>query len=281
MKIKNKFIGSIYDGMDFPVRFLYCRLPFLSKMLFWKLYASDFKKLDAKFEEMKHVIEQNNYNFKNKVCLELGPGNSYINAYNLLMNGAKQVILVDKFPRYFETKRQMQFFNEELDFIRQKYQTKNLFFLKKGKVDDKYIKIFKGDLETISIQSKVDFILSISVFEHIKNVEVVIEKLSKILNTKGLMYHAIDMRDHYNFNNPFLFYKYSKQTWERYLTKEGVSFTNRVRYDEYIDLFNKYGLKVIFKRVEKFPLPKKVAGEFLNKENNLNIGTANLLIKKK
>jgi len=280
MKVNNKFISNVYDKLDLPIRFLYCRVPFLSKILFWKLYSSDFEKLDSKFEEMKNVVTKNNFNFKNKVCLELGPGNSYINAYNLLMNGAKQVILIDKYSRYLKTKKQKEFFNHELDFIKQKYGQNNLFFIKKGKINHKSIKFIEGDLTEAQIENKVDFILSISVFEHIKNVETVIKKLAGLIKKKGLMYHAIDMRDHYNFNSPFLFYKYSDQTWEKYLTKEGVSFTNRVRYDEYISLFKKYGLEVIFEKVEKFPLPKKIADNFFNSKEIKNIGVANLLIGK-
>lgn len=281
MKIDNNFTGFFYNKFDFPIRFLYSQLH-LNKILFWKFYTSDFKKLDSKFEEIKRLMKSLHKNFKGKVCLELGPGNSYLNVYNLLINGAKKVILVDKFSRYMKTKRQKEFFNKELNYIRQKYAKKDLFFIKKGEIDEKYITFIKGDFAKIDFKEKIDFVLTISVFEHIKNVEEVIAKLSKVMKKGGLMYHSIDLRDHYNFNNPFLFYKYSKKTWERYLTKEGVSYTNRIRYTQFMNLFKKWGFKVINQEIERFPM--KLKGIKINKEfknqDNLDVGILRILVRR-
>ncbi|MDD4353779.1 MAG: methyltransferase domain-containing protein, partial [Candidatus Nanoarchaeia archaeon] len=214
-------------------------------------------------------------------CLELGPGNSYLNAYNLLMNGAKKVILVDKFPRYIKTNKQGEFFNKELNYIKQKYWKRDLFFIKNGKVDEKYIQFIEGDFEKINLKEKIDFVLTISVFEHIKNIGEVIAKLSSVMKKSGLMYHSIDLRDHYNFNNPFLFYKYSKKTWEKYLTKEGVSYTNRIRYTGFMKLFEEYGFEVINEKTQKYNLPIKISVEFDKKDENLNVGTIEVLLKRK
>ncbi len=283
MKIDNKFIGLIYNKFDFPIRFLYCRLPLLSRLLFWKLYSSNFEKLDKNFEEMKKIIEKSGFSFERKTCLELGPGNSYINAYNLLMNGAKKVILVDKFPRYIKTKKQKEFFNKELSYIKQKYNQQDLFFVKNGKIDKNYIEFINGDFAIINFKEKIDFALTISVFEHIKNVEKVIAKLSKVIKKNGLIYHSIDLRDYYNFNNPFLFYKYSKDTWERYLTKEGTSYTNRLRYKNFKNLFKKYGFKIIFQELKRFELITKVniSKDFDIKDKALNVGIISILLKRK
>jgi SAM-dependent methyltransferase len=218
MKIDNRLASFFYDRLDFPIRFLYSQL-YLNKMFFWKLYASDFKKLDSKFEELKKIIDKLDKNFKNKICLELGPGNSYINAYNFLMHGAKKVILVDKYPRYIKTKKQIRYFQKELDYILKKYKKKNLFFIKKDQINLQYIQLVSQDISGAQIKDKIDFIYSISVLEHIKNIEGDIKQLSKIIKKGGLIYHSIDLRDHYNFNNPFLFLKYPKKVWEKYLTK--------------------------------------------------------------
>jgi len=279
MKINNKLIGGIYDTLDFPIRFLYSQLH-LNRLFFWKFYTSDFKKLDKKFEKINSLIKKKKFSLKNKVCLELGPRNSYLNAYNLLMNGAKKVILVDKFPRYIETSKQEEFFNKELEYIKQKYRKRDLFFIKNGKIDEKYIQFIEGDFAKIKFKEKIDFALTISVFEHIKNVEEVIAKLSNVMKKGGLMYHSIDLRDHYNFNNPFLFYKYSKNTWEKYLTKEGVSYTNRFRYDNFKRLFKKYKFKVINQEIKRFPVKiKKINKEFQNRKN-LDIGILRMILQR-
>jgi len=280
MAIDNKFIDLIYNKLDFPIRFLYCRLPLLSRLLFWKLYSSNFEKLDKNFKEMKKIIEKSGFSFERKVCLELGPGNSYINAYNLLMNGAKKVTLVDKFPRYIKTKKQKEFFNKELSYIKQKYNQQDLFFVKNGKIDKNYIEFIKGDFAIINFKEKIDFALTISVFEHIKNIEQVIAKLTKVIKKGGLIYHSINLRDHYNFNNPFLFYKYSKKTWEKYLTKEGVSYTNRLRYRDFMKLFKKYGFKVLNEDTERFAVNiKKINRKFQN-QDNLDVGVLRIVLQK-
>ena len=123
----------MFNKLDLPIRFIYSQLN-LNKFLFWKLYASSFEQLDKSFEEMKALVSAANYSFDNKVCLELGPGNSYISAYNFLLHGAKKVILVDKYPRYLSGKKQEDYLKKELDYISKKYN-KPLFFIENNKVD--------------------------------------------------------------------------------------------------------------------------------------------------
>jgi len=281
LNIKNELLSNIFDVFDVPIRFIYCKIPFLSKLVFWKLYTSDFNKLDKKFEEMNIFLKKNKFNFRNKICLELGPGNSYINAYNFLLLGAKKVILVDKYPRYITTAKQKEYFMKEIEFIKKKYAKKDLKFIKNSEIDSKFIEFIPKDLTEMNKQINVDFVYSLSVFEHIKKVEKNIKKLSQIVKKNGLMYHSIDMRDHYNFNSPFLFYKYSKNTWEKYLTKLGVSYTNRIRYSEFKKLFEKYGFETIYEELEKFDLiPTDISKEFDNANKDLNIGIFKALFRK-
>jgi len=168
MKLENKFLSYFWNNFDFLIRFIYCRNAFFKKILFWKLYFSDFRKLDQKFEEMKKNTLKNRFDFEGKICLEIGPGNSYINAYNFLMNKAKKVILIDKFPRMVKSREQHKYFIQEIDYIKKKYAKENLFFFKDGKLDERYIKFISGDITNINLLEKFDFIYSFSVLEHIK-----------------------------------------------------------------------------------------------------------------
>lgn len=279
----NSIFGYFYNKSDFIIRFLYSRIPFISNFLFWKLYSSNFKTLDQKFEEMKKQLELNNFDFNNKICLELGPGNSYINAYNLLMNGARKVILVDKYPRNPQTRKQKDYFNKELNYIKNKYNQKTLFFIKNGKINTKYLEFLSNEITNIKFEENVDLIYSMSVFEHIKDIGNNINKLGRILKGNGLMYHIIDMRDHYNFNKPFLFYKYSEKTWDKYLTKEGKSYTNRLRYDDFIKLFKKNNITIIQEYLNKYSIKddQKLSDKFMEKsQDNLCIGIAKFILKK-
>ena len=96
------------------------------------------------------------------------------------------------------------------------------------------------------------------------------------------MYHHIDLRDHFNFNSPFLFYKYEKGTWDKYLTKEGTSYTNRLRYDDYLHLFNKYSFKIVSEEIVRQDLgPGKLSSDFTNKRmEDLEVCTLSILLRK-
>ncbi|MDD5638923.1 MAG: methyltransferase domain-containing protein [Candidatus Pacebacteria bacterium] len=282
MKVDNFLLSSLYNKLDFPIRFIYSHSPFLNKLLFWKLYSSDFEKLDSQFENMKLIVKNNGFDFNNKICLELGPGNSYINAYNLLMNGAKKVFLIDKFSRRIKTKKQKDFFKKEVEFIKKKYKEEKLFFIKENSINSQYIEFIEGDIRNLNLNSKVDFVLTKSVLEHIKNIKQTITKLSEITKNNGFNYHYIDLRDHYNFSSPFLFYKYSPETWNKALTREGRTYTNRLRYDQYLDIFKENNFNVVYQQLERFTVlnNQKIFKEFNKHKEFLDIGIAKVLLKK-
>ena len=229
---------------------------------------------------MKEMLSQTNFNFNNKVCLELGPGNSYISAYNFLLNGAKKIIMVDKYPRYIRTRKQQKYFTAELDYIKKEYNLKKLFFINNNKISGDYIEFISQDITDIEMKNKVDFIYSTSVFEHIRDVKGNIQKLSRIIKKNGLMHHSIDLRDHYNFNKPFLFYKYSDNIWNTYLTKCGISYTNRIRFDDYIRMFNDAGFKIIKMETEKQELGNIKINSQFRKRNDLGVTGLKILLQK-
>ena len=283
--INQRIKGSkILNKFDFLIRFLYCRVPLLSsgihKLLFWKLYISDYEALDAKFEKIKQVFADSNISFKNKVILELGPGNSYLNAYNFLLNGAKKVILVDKFPRQLHSKRQRNYFKEELEFITNKYDKQSLVFLNSsGKLESKYIEFIDKDLADIE-NIVADIIYSVSVLEHVRNPGRLIRQASEILSANGCMYHHIDMRDHYNFARPFLFLRYSDYVWNTFLTKEGLSFTNRYRYTDFRKLFEYYGLAITWEEKRRFDLENTEVHNKFKGLTDLDVGIWDVVLEK-
>lgn len=280
MEVSNRYFGYLYNKLNFLVRFVYCRVPFLNRILFWKLYTSDFRALDTEFEEMKEMLSRRGFDFKNKVCLEIGPGNSYINAYNLLMHGAKKVIMVDKFPRYIRTSKQRDYFKRELQYIKRKQGKNELIFWNGEELDKRYIQFIPKELTQIELQQEVDFVLSISVFEHIKDVAGNIRKLSRVVKPGGIMFHKIDMRDHYNFNKPFLFYTYSEETWNSVLTKEGVSYTNRLRYGDFKELFEASGFRILDQKLCKFPLNAQKIHSQIARKSDLDVGIAAIVLQK-
>ncbi len=280
MRVRNRITSHIVNELDFFIRFLYCRLTFLKKLVFWNVYSSDFEQLDRSFEIMRSVFERHGISIKGKTILEIGPGNSKITGYNLINHGAKEVVLLDKFPRFQNSKRQRKFQDDELEFISRKYNLSKQNF-SNGLLRSGNIRFLPCDLCDSDLVN-VDIIISKSVLEHVKDIEATIECMSKILGRGGYMYHNIDLRDHYNFESPFLFYKYEEDIWNKYLTKEGVSYTNRLRYDEYMDLFKKHSFEVVSEDIVSQDLGSvRLSPHFAHKrKGDLEVCTLRVLLRK-
>ncbi len=102
----------------------------------------------------------------------------------------------------------------------------------------------------------------------------------EIVRPGGHVFHVIEMRDHYNFARPFLFYKYSDRVWDRYLTREGWSYWNRARYGELVACFRKAGFELVYEQLTRLPMPeKKVHGVFSGRDD-LDIAQATLLLRR-
>jgi SAM-dependent methyltransferase len=285
MIVKNRQLSYLFCRLDVPIRFLYVRTGFVSRLinrlLFWRLYNSDYRKTDKKFHRMLEFIADGNLDFTGKTILELGPGNSYLNAYHLLMRGAKKVILLDKFPRVSETKKQKQLENEELEFVLSQYPFEQRSRLAGANVfREGAIEFVRGDLADFHEFKDIDFIFSTSVLEHVKDVEGNIAAMSRAVRPGGLIYHFIDMRDHYNFSEPFLFYKYSDRVWRKYMTKEGISYTNRVRYGDFMRMFKACGFETIKEETARFPVGRQPVDPCFTGRGDLDVGTLEIFCEK-
>ena len=103
-------LNFFYNKCDFIVRFTYTQIPilrnFLRKIMFWRLYSSDFKHIDITFEQLKKTLHQHDLSLKNQEILELGPGNSIALALNCLCCGSKKYWMADKYPRILKNDNQ-------------------------------------------------------------------------------------------------------------------------------------------------------------------------------
>ncbi|HMB44228.1 MAG TPA: class I SAM-dependent methyltransferase [Candidatus Methanoperedens sp.] len=195
------------------------------------------------------TFDQYDITFKNKQILELGPGNSIALAMNFLCNSSGKYLMVDKYPRILKTEKQAKHLLEQITYFEEKYHSNLNNFINKDNLEFNeafltYMQDSAEDLRNISSHS-VDIILSISVLEHIRDVEKSFKEMRRILKEGGVMYHSIDLRDHYNSNEPLKFLKYSDFAWDNFLTKEGYSYTNRLRIYDYMELLAKYGFEII------------------------------------
>jgi len=262
--------------------------------MYRKLYSSDYFALNECFNYYMSVFNKFNIDIKDKTVLELGPGNSLIIAYNLLLKGAQKVILVDKFPlnAFYETtdktsgllteQAQPEYFKGERIFMEDIHGKDIISELIETIKKKNLIEFIASDLSDVKgLDNTVDLILSNSVFEHIYLPEKTIKRSAKILKKGAFALHRIDLRDHYNFSRPFIFYKYSEKVWQKYLTKLGVSYTNRIRYLQFKKMFESVGFKILYEeKKNEINNERRINQKFQNR-NDLDIAQVDFLFQNK
>jgi predicted SAM-dependent methyltransferase len=106
----------------------------------------------------------------------------------------------------------------------------------------------------------VDIVFSQAVLEHIHHNEFLdtMQQCRRILMPNGICSHQVDLRDHLGgaLNN----LRFSNRVWESNLFVNSGFYTNRIRYNQMLELFIKAGFKPRTLRVSKWsilPTPRK------------------------
>ncbi len=187
-------------------------------------------------EEYQSFLKLKSVSLKGKKILVIGYGGSYGIALELLESGAIQVVLQDpyasvrhKLNRMLEPSKMIKYF----DYIEGKWYPKKEYVTVLNKNLEKYIDSLNGSM---------DLIISSSVLEHVRNVDVLVKSSAQLLKPGGSSIHDVDLRDHF-FRYPLEMLCYSDNIWFRYLNASNN--LNRLRYWNYQDIFNKY-----FKKTE-------------------------------
>ncbi|MEZ4649999.1 MAG: class I SAM-dependent methyltransferase [Candidatus Eisenbacteria bacterium] len=89
----------------------------------------------------------------------------------------------------------------------------------------------------------VDFIYSISVLEHVRDVAHTYREMARTLRPDGLCSHIIDLRDHHH-PDPIDFLRYPDGLWER-MAGRSAGWTNRLRATEHLAAIRNAGLEVL------------------------------------
>lgn len=124
----------------------------------------------------------------------------------------------------------------------------------------------------------VDVCTTTSVLEHVPrhDIERILAELRRVLAPGGLCSFAVDYHDHYAATDPAIdglhFLRYDDREWKRWNC--GLQFQNRLRHEDYLDLFRASGLEVtdVVPVVDpSFPDDPVVADEFTGR-GDLGIG---------
>ena len=285
LKNKNSLFFSFIRHNYFPIKFIYTRFRLYNLVKIFRpgIYDSDYDSLDRYFELMHRHLKKFKFNFKNSMVMELGPGNSYIIPYNFLRLGAKKVILLDKYPRVDNTPHQREYSLREHDYFKKKYgaDTGRYFDASAAMPRDEYISYQAGDLVYTDFPGKFDLVYSIAVLHHIQDLESSIKKMGAIVKKGGMMFHVVDFKDKWHsLGLPFAFYRYSDRVWNRFLTDASLTYTNRIRYGDYVELFRKYGFEILWQQTWEFPVTEKKIDRRFAGRADLHIGDAHFLLKK-
>lgn len=107
-------------------------------------------------------------------------------------------------------------------------------------------------LQTLA-DASVDFVFSNAVYEHIRRAEVLpmTRELRRVLRRDGATSHSIDLKDHLGGGLANL--RFSDETWESdFMTKSGF-YTNRLRAQDFLRIFEEAGLPPRVLRASRWP----------------------------
>jgi hypothetical protein len=178
------------------------------------------------------VLVEKGMSFQDKTVLVFGYGGRFDIGLLILREGAKHVILCDKYAPPDEAHNQRMFSGED------KY-----FSLENNKLRPRkeWMTLLEEDVRNLRIEP-VDIILSSSVYEHVDDVEGVTRALAEMTKPDSVHVHYIDLRDHF-FKYPFEMLRFSDGTWRNWLNPS--SNHNRYRLWNYRKAF-----ETCFERVE-------------------------------
>lgn len=193
------------------------------------------------------------------VCLELGPGDTLFSCIIAKALGSSRTIFVDvgNFASH-----DMRLYKAMYDFLTKKgYDFKidlTDFDNMMNSCHAVYLTSGLNSLKKISDHS-IDLSFSQAVLEHIRAKEFLptLKELRRILSPTGSSSHEIDLRDHLGggLNN----LRFSDLLWESdFFTRSGF-YTNRIRYEEMMNLFEKTGFRVKLidmSKWEKIPIAR-------------------------
>jgi SAM-dependent methyltransferase len=100
----------------------------------------------------------------------------------------------------------------------------------------------------------VDFCFSNAVLEHVPKYDFVqfAQQLRRVINANGVCVHRVDLKDHLGgqLNN----LRFSESTWEGALFRNAGFYTNRIRYNEMVEIFRAAGFECEMPRVVRWPV---------------------------
>lgn len=215
-----------------------------------------------------NLIHDQGKTFESKTFLEIGTGRRLCLPIALWLCGVSEIITVDLNPYL---KEELVF--EDISYMGDNQQNiKTLFgkYSEKQIFQERFDRLIKAEnnldglLDMMNIRysapadascldlppQSIDYQVSRSVFEHIppEILKDILLEGKGLLSRGGLSIHVIDFSDHFSQTDPSIsainFLQFSESEWKRYAGNR-YAYHNRLRIDDFIDLFNKVGSRVL------------------------------------
>jgi hypothetical protein len=190
-------------------------------------------------------LDQFGVDWRSKTVLILGYGGRFDVACRLLQHGVGHVTLVEKtaFPTGNDNRSLLPEFGDYL-------------FVDGGQIKPQpaFISLLHHDIRSLAsggLVQPADILLSVSVFEHLDDVEGIIRALARLTAPGGVNLHYIDLRDHF-FKYPFEMLCYSQTAWQRWL--DPTSHLNRLRLPDYERLLKRHFSQVSIEITARDPV---------------------------
>jgi SAM-dependent methyltransferase len=182
---------------------------------------------------------------RDKVVLELGPGDSLLSALIARALNARRVYLVDvaafansDINHFLDASKYLKGRGLEPPAIDGSATMRDVL----ATCSAEYMTQGLEDLRRIPAGS-VDFVFSQAVLEHIRlrELSATLAELRRVMAPSGAASHVVDLQDHLGgaLNN----LRFSARVWESEFMARSGFYTNRVRYLEMLDLFRAAGCK--------------------------------------
>lgn len=215
--------------------------------------------IDNFFNHLKRLSIEGD-DLRGFTILEMGPGDSIATAIIASCFGARTTLIdAGEFIH-----KDMKVYSEFISFLgEQGYNTKHM---QKCQTYKDLVRCSSTTYLTDGLKSfrglddsSIDVIFSQAVLEHIKldEFEDTIKETRRVLNSRGIASHQIDLKDHLSksLNN----LRFSREIWESSIFSNSGFYTNRLRYSSIIETFENIGFTVAIdqvKRWEKLPLSR-------------------------
>jgi SAM-dependent methyltransferase len=229
-------------------------------------------------------IRSHDRDFESKVFLEIGTGPGLSIPIALWLCGASKIITVDLNPYLKEeiVLEQISCIKNDLQEILplfEKYAQRPVFLERIDRLTTKinfndFLRMANihymapVDARCLDLQPEsIDYHISYTVLEHIplEVLEGILLEGKRLLRKDGLFIHGIDMSDHFSHADssilPINFLQFDENRWAYYAGNK-YAYHNRLRLDDYVDLFTRVGLTILSmsKKVDEKSLEELIKG---------------------